>query len=71
MKCYECSRSPEPGGLHIASVPAVGICLACGRGVCSEHARPVGPRNELRCGRCCSEDIAGRPIEQPLAAALW
>jgi hypothetical protein len=33
VNCYDCSRRDH-------QIPAVGVCAACGAGVCAECARP-------------------------------
>lgn len=37
MLCYQCDKSPQPGGLRYGVRQAVGVCHDCGAGVCAEH----------------------------------
>ena len=59
MLCSICDQTRRPGGTHLGTREAVGICLRCGAAVCAEHgarAREGG----LVCPTCALELPAAR-----------
>jgi hypothetical protein len=53
MNCYVCERSQHPGGTLFHVREAVGVCLACGVGVCLEHGKkPDEEGGRFLCAGC-------------------
>ena len=51
MLCAQCARTHAAGGTHLSTRQAIGICLACGEGVCAAHAERAEDRS-IVCEGC-------------------
>ena len=61
MHCSTCETKHRPGGTHLGSREAIGICLRCGGGVCASHATRDA-RGALVCETCALEPaVPGAP----------
>lgn len=70
MLCSICEKTHRPGGTHLETREAAGICLRCGAAVCADH----GARDRegaLVCPSCVLELPAiGSAVPRPELEAL-